>query len=212
MGRLTSQMKEWGGDFGRSYTDRNPRSFEEMDALYLEYFGMTRTQLNHEFLGDLSRSTWILEVGSNVGTQLQGLRLMGFRNLFGIELQSYAVASSRIRLSNVNLFQGSVFEIPFKDGVFDLILSSGLLIHISPDDIDAALDEIYRCTKRYIWGMEYFSDRYTVVPYRGEEDLLWKTDFTQLYLDRFPGLELIRERRIQYLNSDNMDAMFLLEK
>ena len=212
MEKTTNQIKEWSSEFGKHYTDRNPLSFEEMDALYMKDFGVTRSSLNQEFLGEMNQSICILEVGANVGTQLIGLQKMGFTHLYGIELQPYAVELSKARTQHINLIQGSAFDIPFKDGFFDLVFTSGLLIHIHPQDIGDVLDEIYRCSNQYIWGYEYFTEEYTNVQYRGKDNLLWKADFMKLYLDRFTDLKLIKEKQIPYLHGRNVDTMFLLKK
>jgi hypothetical protein len=108
--------------------------------------------------------------------------------------------------------QGSGFALPFPDATFDLVFTSGVLIHISPDHIGTILGEVHRCARTFVWGWEYFAEEYTQVNYRGEEDLLWKTDFAKLYSDRFPDLELVKERRVEYRQNDNVDAMFLLRK
>jgi len=84
-------------------------------------------------------------------------------------------------------YSWSADDIPFKDGYFDMVFTSGVLIHISPGNINRVLDEIYRCSREYIWGFEYYADDYTEVNYRGHESLLWKTNFPKLYLDRFPN-------------------------
>ena len=49
------QIDAWRGDFGRQYTRRNPHSLTALDALYEEQFGISRSALNQEFLGDLDR-------------------------------------------------------------------------------------------------------------------------------------------------------------
>ena len=74
---------------------------------------------------------------------------MGFTNLYGIELQGYAVELSKSRTHNINIIQGSAFDIPFKNEYFDLVFTSGLLIHIHPSNIREAMNEIYRCTKKF---------------------------------------------------------------
>jgi len=51
-----------------------------------------------------------------------------------------------------------------------------------------------------------------MINYRGENDLLWKTDFAELFLDRFPDLLLVGEELVPYKNNDNVDIMYLLEK
>lgn len=212
MPRMTSQMSIWRDAFGREYTDRNPQSLMEMEDLYIQNYGVTRTELNRQLLGEFDRSIHILEVGSNIGNQLLCLQEMGFYNLYGIELQSYAVKLSKVRTKGINLIEGSAFDIPYRDTYFDVVFTSGVLIHIHPDDIVEALKEIHRCTKRYIWGFEYYADEYTVVSYRDQGDLLWKADFAGLYLSHFADLHLVHQEKIRYLNSDNLDTMFLLQK
>ncbi len=208
----TYQSKKWASEFGKMYTDRNPHTIEEMDEIYKKQYGITRTELNLMFLNDFDRGIKILEIGSNVGAQLQGLQKIGFTNLYGIELQQYAVELSKQYTKNVNLIQGSVLDIPFKDNFFDLVFTSGVLIHISPDDIEVAMKEIYRCTKKYIWGFEYYADTYTEISYRGENNLLWKADFAKIFVEKLPDLKLIKVKYIKYLSNENTDCMFLLQK
>lgn len=212
MDKFTKQMEDWAGNFGKEYTDRNALSLQELDLLYQGYFGITRREMNQDFIGDFDKDMKILEVGSNIGNQLLLLQQMGFKNLYGIELQSYAVELAKSRTKGINIIQGSAFDIPFRDDFFDLVFTSGLLIHIAPENITRVLDEIYRCTKRYIWGMEYYAKAYTEINYRGHTDLLWKTDFPKLFLDRFANIKLVKKKLFKYLNNDNVDVMFLLLK
>jgi pseudaminic acid biosynthesis-associated methylase len=205
-------MKKWMGDFGKDYTDRNTLSINGIEKLYKKNYGTTRTKLNEMFLRKISRSARILEVGVNVGNQLLCLQKMGFKNLYGIEPQEYAVESSKKKTRDINIIKGNVFDIPFKDNYFDLVFTSGVLIHISPKDIKKALKEVYRCSRRYIWGFEYYSEKYENIIYRGKRDLLWKTDFSKLYRKTFNDLKLIKEEKVKYLDSKNIDTMFLLKK
>ena len=208
----TYQEEVWSGKFGKDYTDRNLMPPDGLDQLCIDNYGVSRTELNKEFLDDLNVDR-ILEVGCNVGNQLLLLKKMGYTNLWGIELQDYAVEIARKRTSDINIVKGSAFDIPYKNNFFDLVFTSGVLIHISSDDIDKVLDEMYRCTNRYIWGFEYYNpDGYQMVDYRGGDNLLWKTDFAKLFLDRFPDLRLVCKKIIKYKNNDNLDIMYLLEK
>lgn len=209
-----SLQNRWkrGGVFGKEYTSRNALSLNDMENLYKEHYGYTRTDMNSEFIGDFDRDMKILEVGSNIGNQLLCLQGMGFNNLYGIELQGYAVELSKSRTERINIIEGSAFDIPYKDSYFDLVFTSGVLIHINPSDISMAVKEIYRCAKEYIWGFEYYADKYTEILYRGHKDLLWKADFAKLYREQFSDLELVQEKRLKYIDNDNVDAMFLLRK
>lgn len=208
----TEQIQQWSGEFGKQYTDRNFMTLEEMENLSIGNYGFTRSQLNEKFLKNIPLNMRILEVGSNIGNQLLCLQKAGFTNLYGIELQSYAVEISKSRTKNINIIQSSAFDIPYKDGYFDIVFTSGLLIHIAPQDINNVLDEIYRCTKRFIWGLEYYFDQYINVPYREKNALMWKGNFSKMYLERFNNLHLVKEEFMKYLNNDNVDMMYLLEK
>ncbi len=212
MSKATEQMENWAGRFGKEYTDRNALSLEEMESSYRGKYGVSRAKLNREFVGDLDRSIRILEVGSNIGNQLLCLQKMGFSDLWGIELQDYAVELSKSRVEHINIIRGSAFDIPYRNEYFDLVFTSGVLIHIAPTDIGLVMGEVYRCAKEYVWGFEYYADKYTEIPYRGHENILWKADFGELYCDQFGELELVKERYLEYLDNDNVDAMFLLRK
>jgi len=212
MKKPTDQASKWCGDFGREYTDRNPQSLEEMEELYARNYGLTRTQLNAHFLNGLDRSMRILEVGSNVGNQLLCLQKMGFDRLYGIELQSYAVEIARHRCKNINIIQGEASDIPFKDGYFDMVFTSGVLIHIAPENLPGVMKEIHRCTRSYIFGFEYYSDVTEEVAYRGNSNLLWKADFADKYLKLFDDLVRVKEMHINYLGNENIDSMYLLQK
>lgn len=208
----TAQTRVWQGEFGRAYTDRNTLEMAELDALWSRNYGVSRSAINQMFLEGIPRSASFLEVGCNVGNQLLLLQAQGYTQLTGIELQSYALARARSRLKGIALEQGSALALPFGDQAFDVVFTSGVLIHIAPDDLPQAMSEIHRCARHYIWGAEYFSPDLTAVNYRGNDDLLWKMDYARKYLTLFHDLELVKERRFQYLENDNVDTVFLLKK
>ena len=126
MSNENNQLKEWKNEFGKTYTDRNNMTVEEMNSLYKINYGITRTELNNEFLKDFDKRIRILEVGSNVGNQLLCLQNMGFVNLYGLEPQLYAVELSKKNTKSINIIEGNAFDIPFKDNYFDLVFTSGV--------------------------------------------------------------------------------------
>ncbi len=208
----TKQIRTWTGDFGREYTDRNTYTPVELDQLYLRNYGITRVEINDRFLKDVPRDARILEVGCNIGTQLLCLQQMGFSNLHGIEIQLYALDRAKERLPGAVLTQASALEIPYPDHSFELVFTSGVLIHVAPTDLPIALEEIHRCARTWIWGFEYYAPKTTEVVYRGHDSLLWKTDFAQAYQQQFHDLELVREERFRYLDNENVDTAFLLRR
>jgi pseudaminic acid biosynthesis-associated methylase len=212
----TEQMQTWMGTFGRAYTERNTFLNEAaFDQSYADKLGIRRSDLNREFLDALSRDMRILEVGTNLGYELKLLHNMGFSALYGIDIQYEVLRQSRTMWPSFNIVKASAFDLPFRKGCFDLVFTSTVLIHIAPDDIEAVLHEIYRCTSHYIWGYEYFSETCVEVPYRGHDKLLWKTDFARLFLDLFPDLRLVQAKKLPYCSAyehGNVDMMYLLSK
>jgi pseudaminic acid biosynthesis-associated methylase len=208
----TDQIRIWTGQFGREYTDRNDQTPVELDRFYQENYGVTRRQLNERFLSEIPRQARILEVGCNTGTQLLLLQEMGYTNLHGIEIQSYALERARARLQRAELSQASALSIPYPDKYFDLVFTSGVLIHIAPSDLPQVLGEIHRCSRAWIWGFEYYSPESNEIFYRGHSQLLWKTDFARRYCEQFADLDLLKEERVPYLNDGNVDSMFLLKR
>ncbi|MBU2541483.1 MAG: methyltransferase domain-containing protein [Candidatus Omnitrophica bacterium] len=212
MVKRSKQLKEWTGKFGKAYTDRNYNSLADLDKLYKSLFGITRTSLNRLFLNKIDRNARILEVGCNIANQLLCLQKMGFKNLYGIEPQDYALRLSRKRTKNINILKGNIFDLPFKDKYFDIVFTSGVLIHINPKDIKKAISEIHRCSRKYIWGFEYFAEDYNEINYRGKKSLLWKTNFPKIYTDTFEDLRVKKIKFLKYRKDDNVDVMFLLKK
>jgi pseudaminic acid biosynthesis-associated methylase len=208
----TTQAEVWQGDFGREYTDRNTVEIEALEELYRKNYGLARSAINADFLKGISKSASLLEVGCNTGNQLMMLCQMGWKNLSAVELQPYAIEIARKRLPEIDLRQGSALALPWEDASFDVVFTSGVLIHIAPHDLPRAMDEIYRTSREYIWGFEYYAPEVTEVAYRSHSSLLWKMDYAQRYLDRFNDLELVKEQRLKYLTSENVDTVFLLRK
>ncbi|MBL0329771.1 MAG: methyltransferase domain-containing protein [Bacteroidetes bacterium] len=209
----TKQIDFWKSDFGKEYTDRCSRSAEEWDKFYVNTWGKTKIEMNQSFLGSLSKDIKILEVGCNTGMQLNGLQRMNFENIYGVELQSYAVEEAKKYTKNINIICGSGFDLPFKDKYFDVVCTNGVLIHISPDDLPKIMSEMYRCSKKYIWGFEYFAENITEIDYRGNKNYLWKADYASLFMKQFPDLKLVKREKYPYItNPENVDHMYLLEK
>ena len=170
----TPQLALWTSEFGRHYTDRNdvPRPARVETWRRILPAGVRRA----------------LEVGCNVGWNLTYLAELDVPELVGIEPQPYAVERARRRASDYAVLQGSAFELPFRDGWFDLAFSSGVLIHIGPADLGRALDEMYRVSRRWIVAIEYDHPTEVEIEYRGHAGALWKRDHGAAWRARFPGL------------------------
>ncbi len=205
---VSEEMEFWMGDFGKEYCKRNNIDF---DNLYISKYGISRTALNKEFLSDLPHDSKILEVGCNTGKQLHILKKMGFTNLFGIEINKYAIQQA-YENGVYNAIEGSALDIPFKDNFFDLAFTSGVLIHICPNDVIKAIKELYRVSRKFIWGFEYFSENLEETNYQSHKNKLWKNNFSKLILENLPNTKLLKEKKIVYLNDNKLiDSMYLIE-
>jgi pseudaminic acid biosynthesis-associated methylase len=177
---VTEQLEHWKGEFGRAYTDRNV-----VDAgSRIKPF---RVMLEGLVLGR------ILEVGCNRGHNLLALRQMfPDAELFGIEPNSYALGIARDSGSDVHFQAGTIFDLPFENGHFDLVLTVGVLIHIALQDLTRALKQIHRVSRRCILAVEYFAEEDVAIHYRGHDDLLWKRNFPRHFQRQFPDLDILR--------------------
>ena len=135
----------------------------------------------------------VLEVGANLGINLRALRLLSSARRYAVEPNDSArkilVADGVVAEDDVR--DGIASTINFPDGVADLAFTSGVLIHIHPDNLGASLKEIHRSSKRWIACVEYFSDKPEMIPYRGFDDRLFKRDFGGLWLDSFSDLRVV---------------------
>ena len=175
----TPQLALWRSEFGASYTVRNdverPARVASLRAI------LDGLPIEHA-----------LEVGCNVGWNLRYLRTIGIPRVWGIEPQRFAVARARARDPELDVFEGTAFDLPFKDHRFDLAFTSGVLIHISPDALPRALAELARVSRRYLMVIEYDHDREVEIDYRGHAGALWKRDHAAAVAASCPGFARIR--------------------
>jgi pseudaminic acid biosynthesis-associated methylase len=195
----TPQLALWRSEFGRDYTNRNDRDRPERVGAWrrlLEGIEITRA----------------LEVGCNVGWNLVYLERLGIRDLYGIDPQPIAVERARHRRPAFNVLHGTAFELPFRDGYFDLAFTSGVLIHIAPDSLGGALDEIARVSRRWIVAMEYDHPSEQEVAYRGHSEALWKRDHGAAWLTRHPQLRHVRRLELGAEDGYDNSTAHLFEK
>lgn len=185
-GMNTKQEQLWRGDFGNAYTERNTLDERHLTALTANW-----AQLLRCVQGRPPRS--ILEAGANIGLNLRALRRLTGAELLAVEPN--ASARSRLAADGVTnadkIFDGLCSAIPLADAAADLVFTSGVLIHIHPDDLLASCRELHRVSGRYLACLEYFADQPQEVRYRGHDEALFKRDFGGFWLDNFPDLRLL---------------------
>lgn len=92
--------------------------------------------------------TSILDAGCGEGFTLARFRHAGITaRLEGIELNPESLALGRSMHADISFVEGSLYDLPYEDQSFDLVVCSEVLEHL--DDPEKALREIARVTKRY---------------------------------------------------------------
>jgi len=208
------QIKTWTSEFGGEYTSRNTfKSEEEFNNFFLKRYLITRDEFYKNYLSVIPFESSILEVGANIGNQLSSLFRVGYKNLYGIEIQKDAINYAHQSLPYIDIIYGLAQDIPFKENYFDAVFTNNVLIHISPENINSVMEEIYRTSKKYIFGFEYFSDDFTEINYRQKKGLLWKADYCKLFMQNFPDLRILKKKIfIPQDEPDNKDQFYILEK
>lgn len=179
-------VDQWKGEFGAVYIERNTASAAAVRQ---------RTILWGRYLWSLlpAMPRSILEVGCSVGINLRALNNVTDAELHAVEPNAHAretVISDGV-LPSERLHAATADALPFEDGAFELSFTSGVLIHVPPSELPAAVDELHRVSSRYILMSEYFADEPEEKAYRGHSGLLFKRDFGAYMLDRHPGLRVL---------------------
>ena len=200
----TEQEAFWAGAFGNAYIDRN------RDAALLA----SRTAMFTRILSRAGKVGSAVEFGANIGLNMIALRhLLPEAKLSAIEINPEAVKALETQ-PGLNVHHGSILD-PQVEAPHDLSFTSGVLIHISPDELPRVYDNMYAASSRYIALSEYYNPAPVAIPYRGHEDRLFKRDFAGDLLERFPDLSLVdygfMYRRDPNFPADDM-TWFLLEK
>ena len=173
-----SEIAWWQGDHGDEYTERNDAygSFWARAKLWQEIL---------ECLQDAPRLSEggftgsILEIGAGSGGNMHPLLHLGYYPLIGVEPN--AVARAELEKEEAfRIYDGTAAK---PGTTAELVFTSGVLIHIPPDELLAACQGIYDAAKKYIVCIEYFSAELEEKPYRGRK--LWKRDFGDYWMDNF---------------------------
>jgi len=113
----------------------------------------------------------ILEAGCNIGNNLSEFPVD--YEVHGLDMNENALNECRKKYPSFKFEKGSILKIPFPDSCFDIVFTRGVLIHISPDDIEKANSEIFRVSKKWIFNLEYYGEDNKMIKWKRGDDLLW---------------------------------------
>jgi pseudaminic acid biosynthesis-associated methylase len=177
---ITDQEAFWAGEFGDEYAARNKGA--DLLASNTAFFARA--------LHPTQPIASLLELGANIGMNLQALRLLFPQTEFhAVEINAKACVELR-KLPDVSVVNSSILEyLPAR--TFDLVLIKGVLIHLDPQVLSQAYDIIFKASHRYVLLTEYYSPSPVEVSYRGHRDRLFKRDFAGELMARHPELVLL---------------------
>ena len=185
------RVENWKGGQGHAWAVRNPVTVEALDKNYAERFGVTRTQVNCEMLVGVPRDATVLEVGCSAGAQLNAMEAAGFSNLFGCDLSADAV-----KMCRWPAIVADGTQLPFEDASVDLVMTSGTLMQIPPHQKERFVGELRRVARRWIYGVEMWTEHETVWDFGDLMPPAWTLDWPN-WLPRF-GWPITRADWLRY--------------
>lgn len=179
---MSEQEKFWAGEFGSDYTARNRVEWEKRVPFWKETLALTEAQS-------------VLDVGCNAGWNLHAIKAVApdLRTV-GIDINEVAVGEACANEIDARLVAISQAGILFHSS-FDLVCTSGVLIHVAPEHLEDAMQSIVAASRRWVIAVEYDAPQEEEIVYRGNTDKLWKRPFGKLY--EAMGLEVVAESDAQ---------------
>ena len=150
---------EYNSKIWDEYTEENTESMQENLSKFV--FNVVLT------LGGKR----VLEAGCNIGNNLSEFPVDFDVN--GLDMNEKALKKCKEKYPSFNFKKGSILNIPFPDSSFDIVFTRGVLIHISPDDIEKSMAELFRISKKWIFNLEYFGEDNKMIKWKRGDDLLW---------------------------------------
>ena len=127
----------------------------------------------------------ILECGSNIGRNLKQInKSFPNKKLSFIEINKKAYQACLLNKNIVSSFNESIENCKINSNEFDLVFTSGVLIHIDKKNLNKVINNIIKWTKKYIIIMEYFSTNDITKKYRNKNNLLFLRDYGDKFLKK----------------------------
>ena len=173
----------WAGEFGDQYLKRNRVNWRARIPFWdrlIQKYGF--------------RSVY--EVGANAGWNLSAIKhsISGYNvACHGCEINGSAWYQARRVGFDLDDFPTADQHFAYADE-FELVFTSGVLIHIGPEELKETMSAIVRASCDYVLAIEYEADTETEVEYRGHSGKLWKRPYGQMYEEM--GLTLVETGKV----------------
>jgi len=159
----------WRGDFGKDYLQRNQPDYRARVPFWTHILEQTG-------------ASSFLDVGCNAGWNLEALRHISEEYVMsGIDVNREAL--DRAQTKGFDVHEGRADEIVtrFGPGAAEMVITSGVLIHIAPEDLTATMQAIVDVSSHWVVAVEYESDPAREILYRGHTGKCWARPYGRLY-------------------------------
>lgn len=172
----------WSGEFGNAYLQRNRVDWRLRIPIW-------------KHLVDKTGVRSVFELGCNAGWNLSAI------NRADDSLVTWGSDINEKALSHAYAAGLAVFNMSDKDerqyfpDTAEMTFTAGVLIHIAPSELREVMQKLIDMSTDYVLAIEYDSDVETEIEYRGQQGLLWKRPYGELY-ERM-GLTIVETGKLQ---------------
>ena len=175
---VNKEVEWWAGKGGDAYMDRcaiDPATLLLRRKTWEDQFRIKDKGINvHR----------VLEIGPGPGLNLLAIHdLSPDWELVGVEPNETARKRLKTTCPFATILDGHAGDLSaLKSADFDFVFTAGVLIHIEPSKLKAAMSEIARVSRFHVFAVEYFAPKCEPIEYHGEVRL-WRNNFGKLYRD-----------------------------
>ena len=182
---MTKQQELWANKFGDRYEIRNGAlsDLKPREEMWRSILGAVLSANNQ------TPPESYYEVGAGNGRNIIAINDIyadGYKPNFGVcEIHTQACDSLEALEANIKIDNKAFENIEYVHSSYDLVYTSGVLIHVHPDNLVSFMRRMYEISRKFIVVVEYFSPKCREIEYRGERNVLWANDFGSILLDNF---------------------------
>ena len=158
---------KYNENYWNKYTDENESNYNEEFA---------------KFIRDLAislRANNVLEVGCNNGNDLR--KFSHTMEIHGLDPNEHALEIASQKLPSFKFKKGEITELPFEDSSIDFVFTHNVLNYIPVQEMEKAIGELYRVSRKYILNCELFEEGESSI--KDTEVASWKRNVYKRWLN-----------------------------
>jgi len=172
--KMNEQQNFWANAYAEEYIQKNSQFDREK--------GIAAWRL---MLAKANPIGSILECGCNIGRNIDFLNHVlpkASKSIIEISKPAFEFVTKHHQIYQA--YNGSI-ENSCLSGKFELVFTTGVLIHIHPQDLLHNMEKMFEYASKYILIGEYFNRTPVMIEYQGQENKLFKRDFGRLFIENF---------------------------